>query len=134
MRVVNLHSSRCGRCTNCSNSSSSTADSSASSRTDSRWCLRAEHFYSTTVDGAYASFVLCKAGSLVEIPSASLSFVDSCFLMCTAAVAYRALVHHAHMRPGERVLVTGASGGVGIHAIQIVKALGAVSIALTSIP
>lgn len=36
------------------------------------------------------------------------------------------------MRPGERVLVTGASGGVGIHAIQIVKALGAVSIALTS--
>ncbi len=113
----------------------------------SRWCERATHFYGTTTDGCYASFVRSKVTSLVEIP-ASLSFIgtprqmktslcifqvfffffffiifffflifiillssESCFLMCTAAVALRALTFHANIREGERVLVTGASGG-----------------------
>jgi NADPH:quinone reductase-like Zn-dependent oxidoreductase len=53
--------------------------------------------------------------------------------MCTAGVALRGLRFHADLRPGERVLITGATGGVGIHAIQLAKRVfGAHVVALTS--
>ena len=53
--------------------------------------------------------------------------------MCTAGVALRGLRFHADLRPGERVLITGATGGVGIHAIQLAKhVFGAHVVALTS--
>jgi NADPH:quinone reductase-like Zn-dependent oxidoreductase len=59
--------------------------------------------------------------------------IEGCFLMCTAGVALRGLRFHADLQPGERVLITGATGGVGIHAIQLAKhVFGAHVVALTS--
>jgi NADPH:quinone reductase-like Zn-dependent oxidoreductase len=53
--------------------------------------------------------------------------------MCTAGVALRGLRFHADLRPGERVLITGATGGVGIHAVQLAKKVfGAHVVAVTS--
>jgi len=53
---------------------------------------------------------------------------------CPIGTSLRALRALAGTSPGDTVLITGASGGLGIHQIQIVKALGARSIAVTSSP
>jgi NADPH:quinone reductase-like Zn-dependent oxidoreductase len=84
-----------------------------------------------TKDGGYASECLAHADSLVKIP-AGLDPVRASFLHCTAAVARRALWHRGGLRFGETVLVTGASGGVGIHALQLLKIAGSRSIAVTT--
>lgn len=72
--------------------------------------------------------------SLINIPS-RVSTEDACFLFCTAAVALRGLRTIGDFFPGQSVLVTGSTGGVGIHAIQLAKALGAENVvAITSSP
>jgi NADPH:quinone reductase-like Zn-dependent oxidoreductase len=87
-----------------------------------------------TVDGSYAEYAVVDAGALVSVPD-GLPLERAAFLHCTAAVALRALRDRARLRPGETVLVTGASGGVGMHAIQIARLLGASRvIAVTSRP
>jgi len=53
--------------------------------------------------------------------------------MCTAGVALRGLQYHADLQQGERLLITGATGGVGIHAIQLAKKMfGATVVTITS--
>jgi len=94
-------------------------------------CSSPGYYYGQMADGGYASYVVCDEESLVTIPK-SIPFEKACFLMCTAAVALRGLQYHAKIEPGDRVLITGATGGVGIHAIQVAKLLGAHVIALTS--
>src|SRR5258708_7490281 len=69
--------------------------------------------------------------ALVRLPDA-LPFEQAAFLHCTAAVALRALRDRARAVAGETVVVTGASGGVGIHAIQVARILGCRPIAITS--
>jgi len=115
-KVVNQHGGTCGKCTACLNN---------------HRCETSFLFYGTTCDGGYANYVKCKVNSLVPLPD-PLTCEQSCFLYCTAAVAWRGLRHHAKLAPGERVLVTGASGGVGLHAIQLAKIAGAYVIAVTS--
>ncbi len=60
--------------------------------------------------------------------------IIGCFLFCTAAVALRALQHHGKIQKGQRVLITGGSGGVGVHAIQIARILGAEVVTTTTNP
>jgi NADPH:quinone reductase-like Zn-dependent oxidoreductase len=55
----------------------------------------------------------------------SLSFAEAASVPLAAGSAYLVLVKLANIQKGQRVLVNGASGGVGIFAIQIAKALGA---------
>jgi D-arabinose 1-dehydrogenase-like Zn-dependent alcohol dehydrogenase len=89
--------------------------------------------YGHTTPGGYAEKVLCDVRSLVRVP-AGVSLSHASFLNCTAAVALRALRTHARLRAGERVLVTGASGGVGVHGLQVARCLGAETVAVTSSP
>lgn len=118
LRVVNLHRAACGRCEACS----------AGNETR---CRRAPEVFGLTVDGGYAEFVLAPAGCLVALPE-GIAPEQACFLGCTAGVSLRALASIGGMRAGDRVLVTGASGGVGLHAIQIAKALGGHVVATTT--
>jgi len=108
-RVVNLHQDQCGQCRKCRDPREST-----------RWCENSTEYFGVSVDGSYGPFVRAKANSLVPLP-VSIDFAEGCFLSCTAAVALRALQFHANLQTGERVLITGATGGVGIHALQLVK-------------
>jgi D-arabinose 1-dehydrogenase-like Zn-dependent alcohol dehydrogenase len=119
-RVVNLHRAPCGDCAYCR------------AGHEPR-CLRSAEVFGLTVDGCYADYVLAHAGCLLPLPAA-VPYEEGCFLACTAGVALRGLRARAGLVAGESVLVTGASGGVGLHALQVARALGARTLAVTSSP
>jgi NADPH2:quinone reductase len=75
------------------------------------------------LSGAYAAQALCDAAQVHYLP-ARVSFAQGAALNIPYATAYRALYHRAHGQPGETVLVHGASGGVGIAAVQMARARG----------
>jgi len=77
-----------------------------------------------TVSGAYAALALCGADQVYPLP-ASLSFAQGAGLHIPYATAYRALFHRAHAHAGQTILVHGASGGVGLAAVQFAVVLGA---------
>ncbi len=119
-RVANLHRPHCGECESCA----------AGHQVD---CERAWQSFGHTVDGGYAELVAAHHRALVEVP-AEIPLVKAAPTACTAAVALRALRHHARLELGETVLVTGASGGVGMPAVQLAKRMGARVIATTTSP
>lgn len=116
-RVANLHRPWCGDCHSC-----------VAGRTVE--CERAWQSFGHTLSGGYAELVAAPERALVKLPDA-VSFEDAASLGCTAAVALRALRDVARLTLGETVLVTGASGGVGLMAIQVAKLAGARVLAVT---
>jgi NADPH:quinone reductase-like Zn-dependent oxidoreductase len=75
-------------------------------------------------DGAAAQYVTLPAAHLAARPR-TVSHVDSATLPLAALTAWQALVDHAGLKPGERVLVQGGAGGVGSYAVQLAASLGA---------
>lgn len=73
--------------------------------------------------GSYASHALCKADWVYRLPD-RVSFQQGAALTVAYGTAYRALFHRAQVRPGETVFVHGATGGVGIAAVQLARAAG----------
>ena len=94
-------------------------------------CQASPVMYGITVDGGYAERVVLWESSLVRVPD-GVDLQAAAMLNCTAAVALRALRRHARLVAGETVLMTGASGGVGVHALQVAHILGARVVAVTS--
>jgi NADPH2:quinone reductase len=76
------------------------------------------------VGGAWAEFV-CASATDVEVLPEGVDLRSASALPITSATALYALRRRANLQPGERVLVLGAGGGVGIACVQIAKALGA---------
>jgi NADPH2:quinone reductase len=76
-----------------------------------------------TLTGSYAEFALCERARLQSLPG-SVSFAQGAALFVPYATAYRALVQLARIQPAETLLVHGASGGVGIAALQFARAAG----------
>jgi NADPH:quinone reductase-like Zn-dependent oxidoreductase len=74
--------------------------------------------------GAYAEYVVASSDRVVLKP-ANLSFDEAAALPLAGTTALQGLRDHGALKAGERVLVNGASGGVGTAAVQIAKALGA---------
>lgn len=74
--------------------------------------------------GALAEYARVPAENLVPMP-AGMSAVDAAAVPTSAMTALQALRDIANVRPGQTVLITGASGGVGSFAVQIAKAFGA---------
>jgi NADPH:quinone reductase-like Zn-dependent oxidoreductase len=75
-------------------------------------------------DGAFAEYVSAPAGRVARKP-AGLTFEQAAALPLAGCTALQGLREVAHLQPGQRLLVNGASGGVGTFAVQIGKALGA---------
>jgi NADPH2:quinone reductase len=73
--------------------------------------------------GTYAQQLLAPEASLQHLP-ANTSFSQGAALGVPYATAHYGLFHRGQARPGESVLVHGASGGVGIGAVQIARAAG----------
>jgi NADPH:quinone reductase len=73
--------------------------------------------------GAYATKCLTDAALTFPLPE-SVSFEQAAGINVPYATAYRALLGRASVKPGEKLLVHGASGGVGIAACQLGRALG----------
>jgi len=76
-----------------------------------------------TLSGAYAEMVLCEQSQIHPLP-ANASFAQGAAVNVPYATAFHALFHRAHGEAGESVLVHGASGGVGIAAVQLARARG----------
>lgn len=76
-----------------------------------------------TVTGSYAEKALCEESRVFPLPR-NVSFEKGAGLGVPYGAAYRALFHRARAVPGEVVLVHGASGGVGIAAVQLARAAG----------
>jgi NADPH2:quinone reductase len=73
--------------------------------------------------GGYAQFTLCNEAQVHPLP-ARVSFAQGAAIGVPYATAWRALFDRARARPGETVLIHGASGGVGIAAVQLARAHG----------
>jgi NADPH:quinone reductase-like Zn-dependent oxidoreductase len=76
------------------------------------------------VDGGLAQFAVGSASKLAPKP-ASLTYEQAAAIPTSAATALHAVRDVGRVRPGQRVLVIGASGGVGIFATQLARAFGA---------
>lgn len=76
-----------------------------------------------SVTGTYAEFVVCKENQVNHLPE-NISFEQGAGVFVPYATSYRALFQKAKVQTGETVLVHGASGGVGIAAIQWAKNAG----------
>ncbi|MEM8631264.1 MAG: crotonyl-CoA carboxylase/reductase [Pseudomonadota bacterium] len=86
-----------------------------------------------TPDGSFAQFTCVQAQQLMPRPR-HLSWEESACYTLTLATAYRMLFgHHPHeLKPGQNVLVWGASGGLGSYAIQLINTAGANAIGVIS--
>ena len=74
--------------------------------------------------GACAEYALGTENTLVAKP-AGLTFAQAAAIPTSALAAQHGLRDTAKVKPGQRVLINGASGGIGIYAVQIAKAMGA---------
>ncbi|WP_130452035.1 NAD(P)H-quinone oxidoreductase [Zhihengliuella halotolerans] len=87
------------------------------------------HVCALLAAGGYAEYVVAPVAQTVPVP-AGVSLVDAAGLPEAAATVWSNLVMEAGIEPGERLLVHGASGGIGSAAIQIMTAYG-VDVAVT---
>ncbi|XP_070774783.1 quinone oxidoreductase isoform X1 [Enoplosus armatus] len=80
-------------------------------------------FTTATESGGYAEYTVAADDCVHKLPDA-LDFAQGAAIGIPYFTAYRALVHKAHAKAGETVLIHGASGGVGVAACQLSRALG----------
>lgn len=110
-RVATMHRDSCGTCAACEAG-------------DVSLCQSAAHVLGLLADGGYARWLVVPGRALFRVP-ADMAWTDAAVMHCTFGTAWRSLVTAGGLRAGERVLVTGANGGVGAAAVQIASALGA---------
>jgi NADPH:quinone reductase-like Zn-dependent oxidoreductase len=79
---------------------------------------------STTGRGTFAEFV-CAKENLITLKPANLTFEQAAAVPVAAMTALQGLCDKGNIQPGQKVLINGASGGVGTFAVQIAKAFGA---------
>ena len=80
--------------------------------------------------GGMAEFISVNESTLVKIP-AEIPWTHACLLTCPIGVALKA-VEKAQIKPDETVLITGASGGLGAHLLQLANLKGVRVIAITT--
>src|SRR5258708_34476350 len=76
--------------------------------------------------GAYAELVAVPAATVFRLPD-GISFVDAAAIPVNYVTAYHSMFHMGNIQPGDRILIAGAAGGVGIAAIQLARARGLVT-------
>jgi NADPH:quinone reductase-like Zn-dependent oxidoreductase len=74
--------------------------------------------------GAFAEYVVARAAGGLTLKPPGVSFEDAAAVPVAASTAYQAL-KQGGVGPGDRILVNGASGGVGTYMIQLAKTMGA---------
>jgi acryloyl-coenzyme A reductase len=82
-------------------------------------------------DGGYAEYVALNGSSLAHIPD-GVSDEDATIAGCVLGAVYKGVVQKAAVQPGDTVLITGASGGAGLHAVQLASLAGGKVLAATT--
>lgn len=116
-RVVLYQRRFCGQCQNC-----------LRGRQDMCRALGAP---AVDTEGGYAEFICVPANMGIKIPD-GVDWAAAALACCPIGTSLRALKTVAAINPGDTVLITGASGGLGVHQIQIARALGGRTIAVTT--
>jgi NADPH:quinone reductase-like Zn-dependent oxidoreductase len=80
--------------------------------------------YGASSHGCFAEYV-CVPEEELALKPPHVSYEEAAAVPAAARIALQALRDHGRLQPGQRVLINGASGGVGTFAVQIAKALGA---------
>jgi NADPH:quinone reductase-like Zn-dependent oxidoreductase len=95
-----------------------------------------DEVYANLLDHGYGGFADYAAVPVdaMALKPANLSFEEAAAVPMAATTALQGLGHHGDVRPGQQVLINGASGGVGSFAVQLAKASGAEVTAVTSTP
>lgn len=75
--------------------------------------------------GAFAEYAVTDGGRACSIPDAGLPFAEATGLTLALQAMHDALVTHGRLKPGDDVLIHGASSGVGLMGLQIARLLGA---------
>jgi len=83
------------------------------------------------LNGGYAELVCVDADAVQRIP-VSVSVEEASIVACTIGTELNAVREVGRVRLGERVLVTGAGGGLGLHGVQLCRLAGAFTIAVTT--
>lgn len=84
-------------------------------------------------NGGFAEYVAVSEFSLVPLPL-GLDLATAALFACPMGVALQGLQTAGRVQPGETLVVTGAGGGLGVHAVQLGAALGCRVLAVTSSP
>jgi NADPH:quinone reductase-like Zn-dependent oxidoreductase len=87
--------------------------------------------YGIIASGGYAQYAIAKVGDIAPKPE-SLDFKNAAAVPLGALTAWQAMFDLANLSSGQRILIGGASGGVGSLAVQLAKAKGAYVIGLAS--
>ncbi len=118
-RVATIQRVHCGRCDLC--------------RRGRTTLCKEGVFFGEEIPGGYAEYVVSEEQGLARVPN-GIPWEEASICACTIGTA----IHVARTRGGvqldDSVLITGASGGVGLHAIQVCRLVGARVIAVTSSP
>ena len=117
-RVASFNFQACGQCADCRRGRPSL-------------CRQTHGDIGQTRDGGYADYAVLLQSNLVRVPD-GMPLEHACFGACVFGPPYKAIRRIGRIQPGQTVVITGASGGLGLAAIQITKRLGARSIAITS--
>ena len=86
-------------------------------------CERFGGYLGMAADGGYAEYLVVPARNLCRIPE-GVSYLDAAIAADAIATPLHACREEARIGPGDRVLIVGAGGGVGIHAVQVAKLCG----------
>lgn len=85
----------------------------------------------SSLSGGYAKYAVAKPDAIAPKPD-SLDFENAASIPIAVLTAWQAMFDVANLRSGQRILITGASGGVGSMAVQLAKAKGAIVIGTAS--
>ncbi len=75
--------------------------------------------------GAYAEYAVAHRGRVMPVPDANMGWVEAATLPIALQTMHDAVVTNGGLRPGEAVMIQGASSGVGLMGMQIAKLKGA---------
>lgn len=119
-RAATLQRLSCGTCASCRAGRGSL-------------CKRDNRFFGEELAGGYAARMVAPVAGIGRVPD-GMAWEVAATVCCTAGTAVHVVRTRGRVQRGETVLVTGASGGVGLQTVQLAKLDGALVIAVTSSP
>jgi D-arabinose 1-dehydrogenase-like Zn-dependent alcohol dehydrogenase len=117
-RAATLQRMSCGACPSCRAGRGSL-------------CRRDHRFFGEELAGGYASLMVAPVGGIGRVPD-GMPWEVAATVCCTAGTAVHVVRTRGRVAAGETVLVTGASGGVGLQIVQLARLHGARVLAVTS--
>jgi D-arabinose 1-dehydrogenase-like Zn-dependent alcohol dehydrogenase len=117
-RAATLQRLSCGDCPQCASGRPSL-------------CKRDARFFGEELPGGYASLMVAPVAGIGHVPD-GIPWAVAATVCCTAGTAVHVVRTRGRIQAGETVLVTGASGGVGLQTVQLARLDGARVIAVTS--